>query len=402
MRVLSWFIGSTALLAALCAPAQTQLPPCYAGFEISRACITDRGLDTKIVSYKRKITEAMSRLGASYKIDLRPVNNPEEAGYDVATLGDVFTDVVRDDEMRNQSFIINVTARFLEKQPDILFEASSLHEVCHIMNDDLTGYHRNAANTEVAEENCVLQAVGESRYKQYLQAYAAYRHWDALTYERFLQRVKDAALVPAPSETDDADRLAAEYFRKHADGKEHLLIYNGELHDVTLDSTRGRVRHDPGKVKAVIKAGKPMIFFHNHPAEDGRAAMFPSYDDFGVAGLFSFMAYVEDPGLPVGFRVLQLGEASTIVSYGFKGTAVEEIKKVAMEYRSAVGRKEDVAPIEVRQGILDYHLAQDSFNDFLQHACPADLGRKDAEVCRTHPQYFLWPSDKFFLHYRPQ
>ena len=171
---------------------------------------------------------------------------------------------------------------------------------------------------------------------------------------------------------------------------------------MTLYSTRDRVRHDPEKLKAVIKAGKPMIFFHNHPAEDGRAAMFPSYDDFGVAGLFSFMVYRENPSLAVEFRVMQLGEESTIVSYGFKGTAVEDIKKIALEYRNAVALKADVAQIEMRQNLLDYHLAQDSFNDYLQYACPVDLARKDAEVCRTHPQYFIWPSDRFFIHYRPQ
>jgi len=388
------FVASRASVAA-------QLAPCYAGFEVSKACITQRGLDHKVAAYERKIAEAMTRLGASYKISLRPVNNPEEAGYD-ATVADVFTEVVRDQEMRNQSFIINVTGVFLEKQPEILFEASSLHEVCHIMNDDLTGYHRNAANPEVAEERCVLNAVGESRYRQYLQAYAAYRHWDAATYGRFLQRVKDAVLVPAPSESDEADRSAAEFFKAHADGKEHLLVYNGELHDVSLISTRDTVRHDPEKLKAVIKAGKPMIFFHNHPAEDGRAAMFPSYDDFGVAGLFSSMVYEENPSLVVEFRVLQLGKETTIVSYGFKGVAVEDIKKVALEYRSAVAQHADVAPIEMRQGLLDYHLARDAFNDYLQYACPVDLARKDAEVCRTHPEYFLWPSDRFFIHYRPQ
>ena len=271
------------------------LSPCYAGFEMPQACITERGLDQKVAAYQRKITEALHRLGASYKISLRIVNNPVEAGYNAATVGDVFTDVVRNKEMRNQSFIINVTADFLERQPEILFEASSLHEVCHVMNDDLTGYHRNGANIEAAEEHCVLQVVGESRYKEYLQAYATYQHWDALTYERVLQKVKDVVLVPAPSEIDEADRNAAEYFRTHADGKEHLLVYNGELHDATLYSTRDSVRHDPEKLKAIIKAGKPMIFFHNHPAEDGTAAMFPSYNDFGVAGLFSFMVYREDP-----------------------------------------------------------------------------------------------------------
>jgi hypothetical protein len=396
--------GSAALLLAswtTFAEAQS-LSPCYAGFEISQACITERGLDQKVAAYHRKITEALHRLGASYKISLRIVNNPVEAGYNAATVGDVFTDVVRNEEMRNQSFIINVTADFLEKQPEILFEASSLHEVCHVMNDDLTGYHRNGANIEAAEEHCVLQVVGESRYKEYLQAYATYQHWDTVTYERVLQKVKDVVLVPAPCETDEADRIAAEYFRTHADGKEHLLVYNGELHDATLYSTRDRVWHDPEKLEAVIKAGKPMIFFHNHPAEDGRAAMFPSYNDFGVAGLFSFMVYREDPSLAVEFRVMQLGKEGTTVSYGFKGRAVQDIKKLALEYRNAVALKGDVAQIETKQDILDYHLAQDSFNDYLQYACPVDLARKDAEVCKTHPEYFIWPSDRFFIHYRPQ
>ena len=145
-----------------------------------------------------------------------------------------------------------------------------------------------------------------------------------------------------------------------------------------------------------------MIFFHNHPAEDGTAAMFPSYEDFGVAGLCSFMVYREDPNLAVEFRVVQPGKEDTIVSYGFKGTAVEDIKKIALEYRSAIASEADVAQIEMRQNLLDYHLAQDSFNDYLQYACPVDRTRKDAEVCRTHPQYFLWPSDRFFIHYRPQ
>jgi hypothetical protein len=395
-------LGSAVLLLASWASARAESPPCYSGFELSPVCITERGLDQKVAAYQHKIREAMAQLGASYKMKLRVVNNPEAAGYDAATVGDVFTDVVRDEEMRNQSFIVNVTAEFLEKQPEILFEASSLHEVCHVMNDDLTGYHRNGRNIEMAEEYCVLEAVGEPRYRQYLQAYAAYRHWDTSTYASFLQRVKAVVLVPSPSETDEADKLAAVYFRTHADGKEHLLVYNGELHDVTLSSTRDTVRHDPEKLKAVIKAGKPMIFFHNHPAEDGRAAMFPSYEDFGVAGLFSFMVYAEDPSLAVQFRVMQLGKDTATVSYGFKGAAVEDIRRVALEYRDAIARQADLAPIELKRNLLDYHLAQDAFNEYLQYACPVDLARKDAEVCHTHPEYFLWPSDRFFLHYRPR
>jgi hypothetical protein len=344
----------------------------------------------------------MPKLGASYDISLRVVNHPVEAGYNAATIGDVFTEVVRDGEMRNAAFIINVTADFVEKQPEILFEASSLHEVCHIMNDDLTGYHRNGRNVEVAEEACVLQSVGQARYEQYLQAYAKYQHWDSAMYDKFLRMVKNVALVPPSSETDDADRSATDYFSKHADGLEHLIVFNGDLHDISLYSTKDRVWHDPEKLKAVIKAGKPMVFFHNHPADGGRAAMFPSYDDFGVAGLFSFTVYAENPNLPVEFRVVQPDNQKTIVSYGFKKPAIREIKKLAAEYRSAIAQASDLATVIRNRDLLDYHLAQDSFGEYLQHACPVDLSRADAEVCRTHPEYFIWPSEKFFVQYRPQ
>ena len=113
-QVVVSFIGSAVLLLASWTSARAA-SSCYAGFEVSQACISERGLDQKVAAYQRKITEAMSRLGASYKIDLRVVNHPVEAGYN--KVGDVFTDVVRNEEMRNQSFVINVTADFLEKQP---------------------------------------------------------------------------------------------------------------------------------------------------------------------------------------------------------------------------------------------------------------------------------------------
>ena len=383
-------VGGLVLLIASRASGQSQLPLCYVGFEISPACISERGLDRKKEGYQRKIAEAMSRLGASYKIALRLVNDPAAAGYD-ATVADVFTDVVRDEAMRNQSFIINVRARFLEEQPDILFEASALHEVCHLMNDDLPGYHRNGANIEAAEERCVLRAVGESRYEQYLQAYAVYRHWDGVTYEGVLEKVKDVTLVPAPRETDEADRLAAEFFRRNADGRQHFLAYNGALHDATLWSTRNDVRPDPEKLKGIIRAGQPVIFFHNHPDEDSRAAMFPSDEDFEVAGLVSSMTYAEDPGLAVEFRVVQLdGEQETVVSYGFKGTALADLKTIALEHRN----------VDAEQGRLAAHLAEEAFRDYLQYVCPVDPAGTEARTCRTHPEYFLWPSDRFFIHHR--
>jgi hypothetical protein len=270
------------------------------------------------------------------------------------------------------------------------------------MNDDLTGYNRNGANVEAAEERCVLQAVGEARYKEYLAAYAEYRRWDSATYGQFLRKVETITLAPAPNESDEADKIALEYLRNHADGTEHLLVYNGELHDVSLSATRTRVKHDPDKLQTVISTRKPMIFFHNHPAGEGRPAMFPSYDDFGVAGLFSFLVYREDPNLTVEFRVIQFGTENAVVSYGFKQRAVDEIKSIAAEYRNAAALHADVEQITLKRDLLDYHLAGDSFNEYLQYACPVDLTRKDPEVCRTHPQFFLWPSDRFFLHYRPQ
>jgi hypothetical protein len=388
------------LLLAWRPSLKAQLASCYAGFEISAACITARGLDEKAALYRRKILEAMTKLGARYQIALRLINHPVEAGYDAS--GDVFTEVVRNEEMRNESFILNVTADFLERQPEILFEASSLHEVCHIMNDDLTGYHRNGSNIESAEEHCVLQVVGESRYSEYLKAYAAYQHWDGPTYERVLQKVKDVVLIPAPGERDEADTMASAYFRQHADGKEHLLVYNGELHDVTFYSTRDTVWHDPEKLRVIIAAGRPMIFFHNHLPEDGRAAMFPSHADFGVAALFSSLVYREHPQLPLEFRVILLGRQNTVVSYGFKGTALEEIRNKAEEYRAAVARNADPARIEMSQNVLDYHLDQESFDNYLQYACPVDLARPDSKACRTLPEYFTWPSNRFFVHSRPQ
>jgi hypothetical protein len=49
-------------------------------------------------------------------------------------------------------------------------------------------YHRNGANIEVAEERRLFQALGESRYREYLQAYATYQHWGAAAYYGFKAR----------------------------------------------------------------------------------------------------------------------------------------------------------------------------------------------------------------------
>src|SRR5437867_11907540 len=98
MQIVRQFVGPTVLLLASWASARAQLPPCYAGFEISQACITELSLDQTVAVYQRKITEAMSRLGASYKISLRAVKNRVIAGYTAETVGEVFKDVVRTDD----------------------------------------------------------------------------------------------------------------------------------------------------------------------------------------------------------------------------------------------------------------------------------------------------------------
>ncbi len=108
-------------------------------------------------------------------------------------------------------------------------------------------------------------------------------------------------------------------------------------------------------------------------------------------------------GLSVEFRVMQLGkEEVSNVAYGFKRSTIDQIKKNAVAYRHAVSRKEDAGPIEVKQGILNYHLAQDSYHDYLKHAYLLEVARANKETCRVRPQNFLWPSEKFFLQDRPQ
>jgi len=347
-----------------------QSESCKLAFELSQDCIVELDLKEKVATFEHKIAEAQRRLGASYKIRLRAIGSLMFTPYS-GNVGPVFTEVVRNADMRNESFIISVTADFLTNQPEILFEHSALHEVAHIMNDDLEGYHRNGANIELAEERVVLNLVGEARYEEYLRAYAESRNWSSSRYDQFLKDVKTVELVPMPSEIDEADKLAAATFKKIADGKEHLLVYNGEIHDISTDSTMNSVRHDPEKLSKIIKTGKPLIFFHNHPS-DGTRSMFPSFNDFGAASILESLVLSENPDLSVEFRVMVVDKQTTSVSYGFKKRIIEDPTKIA----------------------------EGSFRDYLQYACAVDLTRKDPEVCNTHPEFFLWPSDKYFLRYR--
>jgi hypothetical protein len=380
-----------ALLNASAAQSEENVPcDCYA-HEISKECIAELGLQEKVALFESKIAEAQRRYGASYKIRLQVIGDSNREGQDAPVL-------MHFDEKVRTTFKIFVASRFLAEVPEILFEHSTLHEVAHIINDDLPGYHRYRSDCEVAEERVVLNLVGEERYKEYLQAYAKYKDWPPSKCEEFLETVKALKLLPAPSEIDAADRAAAIAFRRIADGKEHLLVYNGEIHDISIDSAVSTVGHDLEKLGEVIKAGKPMIFFHNHPCTDSRA-MFPSSKDFGVAALFEYLARRENPDLKLEFRLMVAdAKESTFISYGFQKPLIEEVKKFAVSYREARTRDErDRIDIQIKT--LTHQVAQESFNTYLQHARPADLTRKDAEVCNTNPRFFIWPSEKYFLTY---
>ena len=384
-----------ALLNASASPSGENVPCDRYAHELSKECIAELGLQEKVAIFESKIAEAQRRYGASFKIRLQVIGDSirEDHG---ANTGPVFTDF--DEEVRT-TFKIFVTSRFLAKAPEILFEHSTLHEVAHIMNDDLPGYHRYRSNCEVAEERVVLNLVGEKRYKEYLQAYAKYKDWPPSKYEDFLGKVKALKLLPAPSEIDDADRAAAIAFRRIDDGKEHLLVYNGEIHDISIHSAVNTVGHDLEKLAEVIKAGKSMIFFHNHPFTDSRA-MFPSYNDFGVAALFEYLVRRENPHLDLEYRLMVADDKeSTSISYGFKRPLIEEVKKLAASWRAA-RTLDERDRIDLQTKILTQHVAQESFDTYLQHACPVDLTRKDAEVCNTSPRFFIWPGKKYFLTYR--
>jgi hypothetical protein len=142
-----------------------------------------------------------------------------------------------------------------------------------------------------------------------------------------------------------------------------------------------------------------MIFFHNHPFTDSRA-MFPSSDDFGVAALFEYLVRRENPDLNVEYRLMVADDKeSTFIAYGFQKPLVEGVKKLGASYRGA--RTQDERDrIDLQIKILTHEVAQESFDNYLQHACPVDLTRKDAEVCNTNPRFFIWPSEKYFLTYR--
>jgi hypothetical protein len=287
--------------------------------------------------------------------------------------------------MHNESFVINVSVWFLQRQPEILLEHSSRHEVAHIMNDDLTGYHHQEGNIELAEERRVLDLVGEERYREYIRAYTAYKSPPrGLSEDAFVARVRSITLVAAPSDIDEADTAASAYFKSNKDGNEHLLVWDGQMHDISLVGTPTRVTHDPTKLTDLTKSGRPLVFFHNHP-DDYAINMFPSGPDYAAAAYFTSIIWKENPQTRLEFRVMvPRATGTTSVSYGLKGEVVTELRQLSGDQ------------LLLFADLIGFR----SFWQYLRYACPVNLSRPDAEVCTTHPQYFLWPSDSFFLNYR--
>lgn len=52
-----------------------QTSPCYSGFELSKECIAESGLEQQVKDYEQILKDAMRRLDSSYKVDLRVVNS---------------------------------------------------------------------------------------------------------------------------------------------------------------------------------------------------------------------------------------------------------------------------------------------------------------------------------------
>ncbi len=90
---------------------------------------------------------------------------------------------------------------------------------------------------------------------------------------------------------------------------------------------------------------------------------------------------------------------STFISYGFQKPLVEEVNKFAASYRGA-RTADERDRIDLQTELLTHQVAQESFDTYLQHACPVDLTRKDPEGCNTNPRFFIWPREKYFLTYR--
>src|SRR4029077_21200926 len=81
------------------------------------------------------------------------------------------------------------------------------------------------------------------------------------------------------------------------------------------------------------------------------------------------------------------------LSYGFKKSFINKLKQ------NAIFSIRDATHAESGLKVLERAIYDESFA-YLIHACPVDLNCPNPEICTTHPKYFLWPSDKYFLKYR--
>lgn len=165
-------------------------------------CIDKVGLQDKVNTFKQEIADAMVLLDTNHKIEFRVINNPAQGPYTSLPHGDVWIDPVLDNTNRFESFVISAKSDFLHEQPGVLFQYAARHEICHIVVGNIGRYHRNGKNGEAAVDKCVMNAVGEERYHEYLQAFAIYKSLNDARIQYIFQTVKNVEIIPPPVQSD--------------------------------------------------------------------------------------------------------------------------------------------------------------------------------------------------------
>lgn len=175
---------------------------CYGGFVMTDECIDKVGLQDKVNTFKQEIADAKVLLDTRYKIEFRVINNAVQGPYAFLPHGDVWIDPVLDNANRFESFIISAENEFLREQPNILFQYAARHEICHIVVGNIGRYHRNGKSGEAAVDKCVMNAVGEERYREYLHAFGIYKNLSDARVQEIFQIVKNVELVLPPVPND--------------------------------------------------------------------------------------------------------------------------------------------------------------------------------------------------------
>ncbi len=216
---------------------------------------------------------------------------------------------------------------------------------------------------------------------------------------------------PSTREIDEADVAAAAFFADHPDGLEHMLVYNGEIRDVSLISSSNEVSVDRGIFRQLAVQGKPVIFFHNHEGTNMHF-LFPTDKDFVFAARAEYEIRKTAPHLSVESRIIVINKGVVSVSYGFKKVLLEKIYLNAKNHRdslsllkraSASGSEKDWMKLAVGKTDVDQLFLHDDirvavvnvFHDYLLKITSPNKAFTDEA-----PNYFRWPNNGMFVKYR--